>query len=364
MIRRLSFILCCLAVFLLQSCSDNPVDEGKTPETKPFSYTIVEKDSISFVESECCSALRSSKEILDMVDASRGKIVFRDEINEKLIYAEFDAEDTSEVKFYDLNNGIDVFHPEISPDGEWVAFGTTHEGLIKLSHLYVQNLRTGKLLKLNVEGASVPRWHVLNGQDTVIVYMDICGLTNLDDWPTFSNWYVRFSNGEFSEPQKIFGGGSFNVTSDDFRFAVGGGATFYNRKLTMVDGEEKYVDTIWYNGEQVCNLSLAKDGSLRTSFLDMTGEEGVAFIGERYFPHKYIFVVDSLGKLIQAVESPSGYYFDHPEWISQGNFEVATLSDMIIHQGVALVDMTEGQTQVMEIVKGIELFHPYFWIDK
>lgn len=367
-------IATCMMAFVFAACTGSENDSGSNagdPNTSGEgnakllnAYTALVADSIEFIETDCCQALLSSDELLRTVDASRAKLVFRDDAQMKLILAEFSKDDSDSVKFFDLNNGIDAYHPDISPDGEWVAFGTTYEGWYHRSTLYVQNLRTGQLVSLENQPGVVPRWRVL-GQDTVIFFMDNCTLNVYDDWNVYGNYYVRFSDGKFSEPQKIFGNGSFGVVSNDFKFAVSIGQKFIVRKMTLVDGEETYVDSLWYNGEQICNVSLAKDSSLRVSFLDLGGKEGIAFVGEKYSPHAKLLVADSLGKIIQAVQAPEYTVFDHSEWISEGEFEIATLENMfkdLAHDRIVLVDMI--LERVTEIVSGTELWHPVFWIEK
>lgn len=356
--------LCALPFFFLGACSEKGTESSSEDSKNPNAYTIVVRDSIKFSESDCCNALIPSSEVLGMVDASRAKLVFRDDVNKRMILAEYSAKDSGQVKFLDLNHEVDAYHPDISPDGEWVAFGTTFEGWYHRSTLYVQNLRTGQLLALNNQPAVVPRWRIL-GQDTVIFFMDNCTLNVYDDWPEYGNYYVRFSDGKFSKPQKIFDNGSFDDVSVDFRFAVSLGQDFIVRKMTMVDGEEKYVDTVWYNGEQICNVSLARDSSLRTSFLDIGGSEGIAFVGQKYYPHTRLLVADSLGKIIQAVPSPEYTAFDHTEWLSQGEFQIATLQNQkkeLAHDQIVLVDMKNEE--VTEFVSGEDMWHPAFWFEK
>lgn len=370
-----SFVLC------LAACSDSNVDSGARADDSGANasdssasgaasvellnaYTALVADSINFTESDCCETLLSSAEILQTVDASRAKLVFRDDSQEKLILAEFSKDDSAPIKFFDLNNGIDAYHPDISPDGEWVAFGTTFEGWYHRSTLYVQNLRTGRLLSLGNQPGVVPRWRVL-GQDTVIFFMDNGTLNVYEDWSEYGNYYVRFSDGKFSEPQKIFGNGSFTAVSDDFKYAVSVGPYFIARKMILVDGEETYEDSVWYNEEQICNVSMARDSSLRVSFLDLVGSEGVAYVGEKYVAHAKLFVVDTLGKIIQAVQAPENTVFDHTEWISEGEFEIATLENLkkdLVHDRIVLVNMKTEL--VTEIVSGEELWHPAFWVKK
>ena len=352
-----------VAFFSVCSCSN---DSGTNANQYVHldDYTDLVADSIEFIETDSYKVLLPTEEVLKMVGASRAKLVFRDEIQKKMIYAQYSRDDSSEVRFFDLNSGINAYHAEISPDGEWVAFGTTYEGLPYSSTLYVQNLRTGRLVALRKQAAVVPRWSVIE-QDTVIFFMENAVINNVDGWRDYGNYYVRFSDGKFSKPQKNFGKGSFNVVSNDFRFAASIGPKLYARKMTTVNGKETYVDTLWFGGDQVCNVSLANDSSLRISFLDMTGKEGVEYVGEKYLPHTRLLVMDSLGTIIQAVPSPENTAFDQTEWIAGAEFEVCTLQDFfkdLIHDKIALVNMKDET--VTEIISGEDMWHPDFWIEK
>lgn len=354
---------CLVIAFSFSACSSSGDDSGANVKPSSENYTAIVADSIKFTETDCSKALMSSDDVLKIVDASQAKLVFRDDFQKKLIYAEFSKGDSS-ARFYDLNNGIDAYHPEISPDGEWVAFATTYEGWYHQSTLYVQNLRTGQLLSLENQPAVVPRWRVLD-QDTVIFFMDNCTLNVYDDWPEYGNYYVRFSNGKFSTPQKIFGNGSFDDVSQDFRFAVSLGWAFIVRKLVEVNGRETYVDTVWYNGEQICNVSIARDSSLRTSFLDIGGSEGAAFVGEKYNAHKMLLVADSLGRLIQAIPAPEYTVFNYTEWLAEGEFEIGTLQNgknNLYNDRIILIDMKNEI--ITEIVSGDDMWHPAFWTKK
>lgn len=352
----LKFFVASAGLLCLGACSDSASPDGEKD------YTIVLKESVAFTESDCCKSEISAEEVLKLVSASQVKIVLRDDVAEDLVLADFSGDSSKGFKFVNLNTGISAYHPEISPDGNWVAFGKSMESSDKDSKLYVQNLNDGRLLQLDVEKATVPRWHVLDGTDTVIVYESSGGLTQHSQWKNYSTWVVSFTDGKFGTPKKIMNGGFVGVT-DDYRFAVAGGADFIVRKMNPET--QSYKDTIWYNKEQVCNLSIAKDSSLRTSFLDLRGAEGLEFVGSPYGAHCRLFVVDSLGKLIQAVPSPEGFAFDHTEWISQGEFQVATLQDLendLAHNKLALINMVDESVTLL--ASGKEMFHPCFWLKK
>lgn len=284
----------------------------------------------------------------------RSKIVFRNEDNGNLVFVDYNEVDPSAIEIKDT---IDSYHPDISPDGSKVAFCTSFEGFSSKSELYVRNLNVmnSGLVKLDVESAAIPRWRVLDNGDTVIVYVSSAE-DNSDElvFKKESTWQVPFSNGKFGEPKKLFDGAFHGGVSRDDSFAVSG-----SRLLKARMGD---VDTVLYNGEQACNVSLAKDGSKRILFLDFASETGRSFVGEKYNPHQYLFIADSTGKLINAIRAPEKYTFDHSEWF-EGNLIVASLSGANgTHQKIVLVDANGGEP--INLISGADLWHPALWVDK
>ena len=108
--------------------------------------------------------------------------------------------------------------------------------------------------------------------------------------------------------------------------------------------------------------SLSKDGSKRTLFLDFGGKDGQKFAKTDYGVHERILVMDSTGKLIQAIPAPKGYSFDHTEWVSDNLITAMLTSPNGAHEKLVLVDITDSS--VLELLKGDELWHPSIWIDE
>ena len=121
------------------------------------------------------------------------------------------------------------------------------------------------------------------------------------------------------------------------------------------------VDTVWYGGEQACNVSLANDGSNRTLFLDFGGQTGKSFVGSSYRTHERLLVTNAKGELVQSVAAPKGYTFDHTEWAVGGsNLAVATLTNANgVHEKIALINLSDSS--VISIAEGDELWHPCLW---
>ena len=283
------------------------------------------------------------------------KIAFRHDISGSLAFIDYSGGDMTPLAVIDT---INTFHPDISPDGNRVAFCTKPEGINGKSYIYVRDLdKKGRhLIKLDVENAAIPRWKVLDNKDTVIIYVNSASNNkNQASFMSRSTWMVPFSDGKFGEPKKLFDGAYHGGVSDDLKFAVTGSSLLRVRTSDLRD-------TIWYNSEQACNVSLAKDGSNRILFLDFGGKEGRKFVGENYGVHEQILIMDSTGKLIQNIPAPKGYTFDHAEWVSEKFITAMLTTPDGTHEKIVLIDLTDSS--IMELIKGDELWHPCIWIDE
>lgn len=299
-------------------------------------------------------SLAGASTIRSLTGTYRAKLVFRNDITGNLAFVDFSGGTNSVVE---IEDSLEAYHPEISPNGKKVAFCTKFEGVAGKSELYVRDLNVAgsNLVKLDVESAAIPRWHVLENGDTVIVYVTDAG-NNKDEsaFKQASTWQVKFANNKFGKPEKLFDGAFHGGISEDNTLAVTGARLLRAR----VDGENE----LWYGGEQACNASLAKDSSKRTLFLDFGGKTGHEFVGENYGTHERLLVADAQGRLIQSVAAPSGYSFDHSEWAANKNLVVATLTNTNgAHQKIALVNMVDSS--VTELTEGEELWHPYLWVN-
>jgi len=283
------------------------------------------------------------------------KIVYRDDESNSLVYLCYPKYGSPVQKNLDLE--VSAYHPDISPDGNWVAFCTGMEGVSGKSEVFVYQLDGGAPVKLEVESAAIPRWHVTENEDTVLVYVSSAG-NNKSDLMFFaaSTWYVPFRKGSFGTPRKLFNGAYHGGISADGNLAVTGARLLRSR----VGGK----DDVWYAGEQACNVSLSGGVEKRTLFLDFAGKTGAAFVGHSYKTHEYALIADSTGKLVLSVKSPEGYTFDHTEWVyGSDSVFVATLANSDgAHKKVVLVNAFTGK--VLDIVEGGELWHPAMWTDR
>lgn len=298
--------------------------------------------------------------IYDLFKTYKGKIALRNDLNGRLVYVDYANGYPGSLEF---NDSIEIYHPDISPDGEFVAYCTGMEGVSGESEVIVRRLRHFKTrsIKLDVKNAAIPRWRVLDNGDTVIVYVSDAGDNkNETDFKKKSTWQVLFQGGKFGKPEKLFDGSYHGGVSVDGKLAVSG-----SRLLRAnVDGAEE----VWYGGEQACNVSLSQDGCKRTLFLDFGGKTGQKFTGDAYRTHERILIADSTGELVASVKAPEGFAFDHTEWVKNSkagkcsDYVIATLSNSSgAHPKIVLVNVNDSS--ITDIAEGDELWHPSIWFE-
>ncbi|ACX74811.1 hypothetical protein Fisuc_1208 [Fibrobacter succinogenes subsp. succinogenes S85] len=294
-----------------------------------------------------------SSDVREKVGTYHSKLAFRNNVTGNLVYIDYDGRSPGAIEIFDT---VQVFHPDISPDGSKVAFCTGMEGVDGPSSVYVRNLDAngGGLVKLDVEKAVIPRWHVSEGGDTSIVFVDDAS-DNSDDAEFLARgtWIVPFSNGKFGQAKKLMDGAYHSGVSQSLNRAVSGA----RRLRVHVNGK----DDVWYNGEQACNASLSKDGLNQTLFLDFGGSTGRAFASDKYGVHERLLVADSSGKMVRAIPAPKGFSFDHSEWVNRDNLAVVSLVNVQgEHAKLALVNVLDSS--VTELVEGGDLWHPNMWV--
>lgn len=288
------------------------------------------------------------------------KLAFRNDVTGNLAFVDYSKGVPSVTEIEDT---LDSYHPDISPNGNLVAFCTGLEGVKGKSSVYVRDLdeKGSHLVKLDVKNAAIPRWVVLASGDTAIVYVTDSG-NNADEssWKSQSTWRVAFANGKFGTPEKLFDGAYHGGTNHNGTFTATG-----SQRLRAHLGSGK--DTVWYNGEQACNVSVLRALKTKVLFLDFGSKTGSDFVGEKYNAHERLFVMDTTGKLTAAFSSPKGYSFDHSEWALNNAspekkfFAVVSLANANgAHTKISLLNL--GDSSLTELVNGEELWHPCFWI--
>lgn len=316
---------------------------------------------VSGTASNASVSIKSEK-LLSILGGTRAKLAFRNDVTKNLAYVDFRK---SSPKVVEIRDSLNVFHPDISPNGKLVAFSTSQEGVGGKSAVYVRNLDAegSNLVKLDVSSAAIPRWRVLENGDTVIVYVtDAANNKEESSFKKTSTYQVKFAKGKFGKPTKLFDGGYHGGISDDERLTVTGARLLRARMASNGSTiTSKAVDSLWYNGEQACNVSLNKS-SKRTLFLDFAGETGKKFVGTKYRTHERLFIADSTGKLVSSVGAPKNWTFDHSEWVlnDEKNAVVSLANADGAHLKIALVHLKDSS--VTTLVEGDELWHPCLWV--
>lgn len=310
--------------------------------------------------------LAGTSTVWEHTGSFRSKLAFRNDVTGNIAYVDYSKGMPSVVEIRDT---LDAYHPDISPDGNRVAFCTGLEGVAGKSRLFVRslNLEGSGLRELDVESAAIPRWRVLDSGDTVIVY--VTSAANNKDESAFRSaetWQVKFSGGKFGTPEKLFDGAFHGGVSRDNRLAVSG-ARLLRAAVAKSSSPltSEFADTVWYGGEQACNASLSSDSLKRTLFLDFGGRTGREFAGVEYGTHEMLLVADSVGSLVRAVPAPAGYSYDHSEWSHTRNPDLAvtTIANANgAHTKIAFMDVSDSS--LVELAEGEELWHPCLWAQK
>ena len=321
-------------------------------------------DNAGFAVQDDIKVTISAGEFRALFGTLRGKLVFRNEASGNLMYVDFISGNPVLHEFVDT---MDVYHPSISLDGRYVAFCTMPEGAPGKSETYARplDMTTNLIKRIRAPSASIPRWRVLDNGDTAIVYVDYSGNNkNETAFRSAATWQVSFSNAIFRDDKKITDGAYHGGVSGDDRFAVTGARQLRAKRAkegkTLLETTE---DEVWYGGEQACNASLSLDGKKQTLFLDFGGKTGKDFVGKAYGTHEMLLVVDSLGNLVRGIPSPSGYTFDHTEWIRRDEMAVASLVDKNgAHSKIVVINLKDSS--LTYLVEGSDITYPDLWIDE
>src|SRR5574344_2747815 len=301
------------------------------------------------------SILASSSQVKSITGTYQTKLAFVNYETGNLAYIDYS---NSTLTVTEIVDTLPAFHPDISPDGKSVAFCIKSEGVSGTSEVYVRDLNPNgtNLVKLNVPSAAIPRFRVLPSGDTVIVYVSDAGNNKEEnEWKQKSTWQVPFKNGQFGKPEKLFDGSYHAGFSEDGSLAVTGARLL----RANVNGKE----SIWYNGEQACNVSLSKDNKKQTLFLDFVGKTGKDFAGKSYAVHEYLWLADSTGKIDKYIAAPKGKTWDHTEWSSIEDVAVASVVNQLgMEESIYMINT--NNSSILKLIEGSDMSHPSLWIEK
>jgi hypothetical protein len=257
-----------------------------------------------------------------------------------------------------------VFHPVISPDGNWVAWCTVLEGSTGTSRIKVRRLAKNDSMVLDLGTGAIPRWWV-DGTDTFLVRVS-SAIDNIDsDWASGQTIAQRWSNGSLVDAARTWSsaGSYHDGRSGQYLY------TGYKR-LKQYDVSGKTSRTLFAyprNGKdvgdtsQACNVSTAPDGSGRVMFLDFGYPGRSDVVGRPYGIHEVAFMADSTGAILQTFPVASGKsQWNHLEWSNHPGWAVGMALDGEFHHEIHLLDLNTGKAT--PIVSGADLGMPVLWV--
>lgn len=303
-------------------------------------------------------------DLLRVLGAESGKLAFLNRAEGRGLLSWIDlAEANPQVRV--ITDSAPVFHPAISPDGNWIAWSTGLEGSTGPSRVKVRRLARGEQATYDLGEGAIPRWWVRGG-DTFLV--SAAARDDLD--PAWSHERTRLrrwarqtadSSFELDFPGAYHDGVSGNSLYTAYRRL---------RRLDLETGRQSVLFTAPANGKtpgdtsQVCNASAAPDGSGRVLFLDFGFSGQSKVVGRPYGIHEIAFVSDSAGQILHAWPSPAGSsQWDHLEWSNQPKWAVGVAVGAS-GAGIEIraLDLEAGNSPVL--VGGSDLWQPALWLGR
>lgn len=267
-------------------------------------------------------------------------------------------------------NESDIRHPQLSPNGRWIAWATRSEGQNGDSKVQYRRWKSTNLSELNLNRAAIPRWFVNDStQDTSLLVAET-PMNNGDStaWSATSTWKLPWNSmAGFGAAQTITDQGAYHdgMSPDEHWLA-----TAYT-DLRIMDLQTKKFTTGFLspaNGKdangstQVCNLSI-NPATGRATFLDFGYTGKSTLVGKPYEVHEFLFEMElSTGKVVQSYEVPAPYHnWDYPEWSTHGGFLVAALADANGDHPVIVAYRTDTRESLI-LAEGKDLWMPHLWV--
>ncbi len=284
-----------------------------------------------------------------------------------LVYVDYSKSPAQLREFTDRG---DVFHPTISPDGKWVAFGTRLEGVDSGSDLYVRALDDSASPCRKIGPGFIPRWWVdPAAHDTFLVYTNSAADDAGTRWADTRTFLQKLAGGmPQGAPRAVTAdGGYHDGYSADGRYLATG-----FRHLRVYDAAtatSRVLFTAPQNGKtagdtsQVCNVSIAPDTTGRTLFLDFGYADSSMLTHGPYGIHQYAFMATPRGDVLRWYKAPpteSG--FEDLEWSNNPGYAVTGAADANQNRKrIFLLNLKDSQT--VQLASGTELLQPAIWLE-
>jgi uncharacterized protein (TIGR02171 family) len=282
-----------------------------------------------------------------------------------LAYVDYQQNPPRVREFGDADN---VSYPVISPDGMWVAYGSSLEGSVSGSVVSVRRLGDSASAIHAIGPGYIPRWWVdPAGLDTFLVYATSAVDNSQPQWASSRTLIQKMAAGEpVGAPVPLAEGGFHDGRSRDGRWLATG-----FRYLKMRDGQTGISRTLFTapdNGKtgedtsQVCNVSIAPDSTGRLLFLDFGYEGKSALTGSYYDIHQIAFLANADGKVRRWFKAPPEEKgWEDLEWSNQEDFAVsAATDDRNGHRHLYLLNLKDSLS--FRLASGTQLSTPGLWL--
>ncbi len=310
--------------------------------------------------------------LIDVLGTADAKLVFTAIAGgiPRLYVVDFASTDLRPVP---LPDSLPVVAPVISPDGDYVAYGSKREGFESGSRLTVRRLDTTDVTCVRSEpseDAFLPRWWTSDtAQSTYLVYTDGASLNHLPRWETERTLRRTVDGLSLGAPEVVTTRGSFHGgLSADGRFL----ATGYSR-AHVLDLDQDVIIPYFvppFNGlddtVQVCNVSISPSVSETDNILllDFGSTASSTLVGRAYGLHEILFecTSDRYNKHVEHwyVCPSGGASWNDVEYATHPDFAVG-LAQRPDTQSVMLIDLADSS--YVELVRGAGLRDPFLWID-
>lgn len=266
-----------------------------------------------------------------------------------------------------------VFAPTLSPDGRWVAFSSTGEGMSRQGMVRVVSADlkdTASIWSWN--GVTLPRWYVDTATRDTFLIAASSGIDNTQ--PEFGagttyKWLMR-GGASVGEVAILTSGAYHDGLSPRGDFLASGYRQL--RVKELASGNESVLFTSRNNGKrnedtaQACNVSWRPrdDDSSQILFLDFGTTDSSSLVGRPYGIHEIAFLIDARGTVLSHFAVPPGYAaFADLEWSNRSQYAVSVLEDSDRRPvSLAVSDVNRGIT--IPIVAGSGLMQPSLFMGK
>lgn len=312
------------------------------------------------------------KSPLHFATTTNVKLVFVNRKNDKriLCYIDYSENQPKIHEFRDIQN---VFHPTISPDGQYVAFCTQSEGFGANSTIIIRRLdpEGSGLVILNDDPAFIPRWWIDTvSDDTVLIYTNSTTLNSQEHWNSTKTKKIAIKGGIPADglPEIICNEGSYHggmtvdgeflVTGYQFLKVRNNCTNLMSIMFTGPTNGKQVGDT-----SQVCNVSVVQNSTKHeVVFLDFGYRETSIIVGRPYGVHEILFSMDLSENTIKWYKPPDGFIkWNYPECSNQSPIVAAAVTDNSgRHPAVCVLNLVNQN--IVELVSGEDLLYPYIWL--